>query len=127
MICPLRSCSDPGHARDQNSRDGSVSCGLLFGHNDYALGVVIGQSMRSPEHGQGAVRIGMDLDRCLGEVPAQPAWRQLQAQPLPIHRVVIADGAIFLDIPQLLENPNKSLANRLYRNSSRFHDPRRLP
>jgi hypothetical protein len=39
MIFPLRSCSDPKRAADQNRRHGSVSCGLPLGLNDKALRV----------------------------------------------------------------------------------------
>src|SRR5450432_3910637 len=73
MICPLRSCSDPGHAPDQNRRHGSVSCGLPLGLNDDALGVVVGQSMRSPEHRYLTVRIHMQPHRRLASVSLAPA------------------------------------------------------
>src|SRR6185437_4667920 len=81
----------------QIGRRGSVSRGLLCGFGDGAVGVVVGEAMRPKEDGDRAVGIFVNADDGPDEVRPQTARRQLQAEPTPFHRVVVADAALFLD------------------------------
>lgn len=70
--------------------------------DDCASGVVVGQSMRSPEHRQLAIRIFAHPHLCLHEMRSQSSGRQLQAQPVPLHRIVVTHRSIRLDAQDLV-------------------------
>jgi hypothetical protein len=53
------------------------------------------------EHGQGAIRIGMDPDRYLHIMEAMRVGGDLEAPALIAHRIVIGDDAVFLDTQQI--------------------------
>ena len=66
-----------------------------------ALRIVIGEAVRSPEHRQGAVRVFVEAPPGAHEVLTQRQRRDLQAEPLPLDGVVVADDALFLDAEDL--------------------------
>jgi hypothetical protein len=72
-----------------------------------AVRAIIGQPVRSPINRQLAVRIFMHPHRRLDEVGTQPARRQLQAQPLPLYRVVVAHRSILLNAQDLPPGPHR--------------------
>jgi hypothetical protein len=72
-----------------------------------AVRAIVGQPVRSPINRQRSVRILMHPHRRLDEVRTLPARRQLQAQPLPLHRVVVAHRPILLNAQDLPPSPHR--------------------
>lgn len=68
-----------------------------MGIGDGAEGVVVGEPVWPPADGEAAIGIFEDAHLGAREVGTQRRWRDLQAEPLPLHGVVVADDALFLD------------------------------